>query len=42
MLLNEVEKPDRQQIKEAISGNLCRCTGYYSIIAAIEQAAQNR
>jgi aerobic-type carbon monoxide dehydrogenase small subunit (CoxS/CutS family) len=42
MLLNEIEKPDRQQIKEAISGNLCRCTGYYSIIAAIEQAAQNR
>jgi len=41
MLLNEIEKPDRQQIKEAISGNLCRCTGYYSIIAAIEQAAQN-
>jgi carbon-monoxide dehydrogenase medium subunit len=40
MLLEEMKKPNRQEIKEAISGNLCRCTGYYSIIAAIEQAAQ--
>jgi xanthine dehydrogenase iron-sulfur cluster and FAD-binding subunit A len=41
MLLDEIKKPGRQDIKEAISGNLCRCTGYYSIVAAIEQAAQN-
>ena len=41
MLLDEIKKPDREEIKEAISGNLCRCTGYYSIVAAIEQAAQN-
>jgi xanthine dehydrogenase iron-sulfur cluster and FAD-binding subunit A len=41
MLLDEIKKPNRQEIKEAISGNLCRCTGYYSIVAAIEQAAQN-
>ena len=41
MLLDEIEKPNQQEIKEAISGNLCRCTGYYSIIAAIEQAAQS-
>jgi len=40
MLLDEFEKPGREQIKEAISGNLCRCTGYYSIVAAVEQAAQ--
>jgi carbon-monoxide dehydrogenase medium subunit len=40
MLLDEIKKPDRDEIKEAISGNLCRCTGYYSIVAAIEQAAQ--
>jgi aerobic-type carbon monoxide dehydrogenase small subunit (CoxS/CutS family) len=39
MLLDENEKPGIEEIKEAISGNLCRCTGYYSIIAAIEQAA---
>jgi carbon-monoxide dehydrogenase medium subunit len=40
MLLNEIKKPSKEQIKEAISGNLCRCTGYYSIVTAVEQAAQ--
>jgi carbon-monoxide dehydrogenase medium subunit len=40
MLLDEVKQPTHSEIKEAISGNLCRCTGYYSIVAAIEQAAQ--
>lgn len=40
MLLDEIQRPDRDEIKEAISGNLCRCTGYYSIVAAVEQAAQ--
>jgi carbon-monoxide dehydrogenase small subunit len=29
----------REQIKEAISGNLCRCTGYQQIVDAIESAA---
>ncbi len=41
MLLNEIQQPSRDEIKEAISGNLCRCTGYYSIVAAVEQAAQS-
>jgi carbon-monoxide dehydrogenase medium subunit len=41
VLLDEIKQPTRGEIKEAISGNLCRCTGYYSIVAAIEQAAQN-
>ena len=41
ILLEEIQQPNRDEIKEAISGNLCRCTGYYSIIAAIEQAAQS-
>ncbi len=41
MLLWEIERPNRDEIKEAISGNLCRCTGYYSIVAAVEQAAQS-
>jgi aerobic-type carbon monoxide dehydrogenase small subunit (CoxS/CutS family) len=41
MLLDEIGKPTREEIKQAISGNLCRCTGYYSIIAAVEQAAQS-
>ena len=31
--------PSREQIKDAISGNLCRCTGYVKIIDAIERAA---
>ena len=41
MLLDEIKQPNREEIKEAISGNLCRCTGYYSIVAAVEQAAKN-
>ena len=39
-LLEEFPKPDRAQIKTALSGNLCRCTGYYKIIQAVEKAAQ--
>ncbi len=31
--------PDRQQIRAALSGNLCRCTGYQKIIDAVERAA---
>jgi carbon-monoxide dehydrogenase medium subunit len=37
-LLEEESKPSRDQIISAISGNLCRCTGYYKIIRAIEEA----
>ncbi|OGO16377.1 MAG: hypothetical protein A2Z02_01935 [Chloroflexi bacterium RBG_16_48_7] len=33
-LLNENKKPDKQEIKEAIDQNVCRCTGYNSIIRA--------
>jgi len=40
MLLKEKPAPTVEEIKQAISGNLCRCTGYYSIVAAIEQAAR--
>jgi aerobic-type carbon monoxide dehydrogenase small subunit (CoxS/CutS family) len=32
-------QPTREQIRKAIHGNLCRCTGYHQIIDAIEQAA---
>jgi len=42
MLLKEIGDPSPDEIRQAISGNLCRCTGYYSIIAAIEQAARAR
>lgn len=41
MLMDEIQNPSRDEIKEAISGNLCRCTGYYSIVAAVEQAVIN-
>ena len=39
LLLNEKD-PSRERIKEAISGNLCRCTGYQQIFEAIEEAAR--
>ncbi|HEX6939207.1 MAG TPA: (2Fe-2S)-binding protein [Longimicrobiales bacterium] len=32
--------PDRQQIREALAGNLCRCTGYTKIYEAVERAAE--
>jgi carbon-monoxide dehydrogenase small subunit len=35
-LLEENASPTREEIKEAISGHLCRCTGYHQIIEAIE------
>lgn len=35
-LLDRNPQPTREEIKEAISGNLCRCTGYQQIIEAIE------
>lgn len=40
-LLEKNPRPSRQEIKKALIGNLCRCTGYAKIITAIEAASQN-
>jgi carbon-monoxide dehydrogenase medium subunit len=39
-LLEENPLPSRGEIQQAITGNLCRCTGYYTIVNAIDRAAQ--
>ncbi|AYO31820.1 (2Fe-2S)-binding protein [Biomaibacter acetigenes] len=39
-LLDRNPNPTEEEIKEAIAGNLCRCTGYYPIIEAIKEVAQ--
>ncbi len=38
--LEECPNPTEQQVREAISGNLCRCTGYQNIVAAVVLAAE--
>jgi aerobic-type carbon monoxide dehydrogenase small subunit (CoxS/CutS family) len=39
-LLDTTARPTREDIARAISGNLCRCTGYTAIYEAIEKAAR--
>ena len=39
-LLKRVPQPSDAQIVDALEGNLCRCTGYVNIVAAVQQAAQ--
>jgi carbon-monoxide dehydrogenase small subunit len=39
-LLDRTKKPTQTDIEEAVSGNICRCTGYAKIVDAIQLAAQ--
>jgi aerobic carbon-monoxide dehydrogenase small subunit len=39
-LLQENPKPSEEEIRRAISGNLCRCTGYVNIVKAVQYAAE--
>jgi carbon-monoxide dehydrogenase small subunit len=41
-LLKRCETPDREQIREHLSGNYCRCTGYQAIVDAVEITARQR
>ena len=40
--LRDHPAPDEREIREALAGNLCRCTGYQNIVAAVRQAAARR
>ena len=40
-LLDRNPHPTEEEIREGISGNICRCTGYKNIVAAIQWAADN-
>ena len=41
-LLQQQAEPDRERIREHLSGNYCRCTGYQAIIDAVETTARTR
>ena len=41
-LLKREPAPDRERIREHLSGNYCRCTGYHAIIDAVETTARSR
>ena len=41
-LLKQQPEPDREQIREHLSGNYCRCTGYQAIVDAVEATARAR
>ena len=41
-LLEEIAQPSMEQIQQSISGNLCRCTGYYNIVSAFIEASRRK
>ena len=41
-LLREKQMPSRDEIREHLSGNYCRCTGYQAIVDAVEMTARSR
>jgi aerobic carbon-monoxide dehydrogenase small subunit len=41
-LLDKIPRPTLAEIREGLSGNLCRCTGYLQILEAVEKAADTR
>jgi aerobic-type carbon monoxide dehydrogenase small subunit (CoxS/CutS family) len=41
-LLDEIPEPDRAQAQVALSGNICRCTGYRKILDAVLAAARDQ
>jgi carbon-monoxide dehydrogenase small subunit len=40
--LEQHPDPSEAEIRDALSGNLCRCTGYHNIVAAVMKAAARR
>lgn len=40
--IDENPNPTEEEVREAISGNLCRCTGYQNIVSAVQRAAELR
>jgi carbon-monoxide dehydrogenase small subunit len=39
-LLEETPSPSEAEIRETLSGNICRCTGYVGVVAAVQEAAR--
>ena len=39
-LLRRIPRPDDAEIREALAGNICRCTGYAKIIQAVQEAGR--